>query len=154
MKTNAQTALDAITATADSLTNPTYGLVAGLNCKVLGEDIIIAKNTVCVSLFNSIFFLLVTVGTTSFAFLFGMCCITCSGVRHYKQDQTKQKIGDFGDKTNSYDHTEVQLNQHSYSNNQNPYAYNNPDYPHPPGSNSQRASVQGYAPHQVAPAYP
>lgn len=59
-----------------------------------------AKDTVCVSLFNSLYFLFVTVGITSFAFLFGICCITCTGVRHYKQDQTRQKIGgDYGDKS-------------------------------------------------------
>lgn len=151
MKTSANSALTSVTSFADSLTNPTYGLVAGLNCKVLGEDIIIAKNTVCVSLFNSIFFLLVTVGTTSFAFLFGICCITCAGVRHFKQDQTKQRIGDVGDKT--YDQTAVQLNQPSnHSNPHNPYMYTGPDYPQAPGSNSHRASAQGYTPH--TPAYP
>lgn len=28
-----------LTSTVDGITNPTYGLVAGLNCRVIGEDI-------------------------------------------------------------------------------------------------------------------
>jgi hypothetical protein len=68
-----------------NLVDPTYGMVAGVNCLLIGEDLITTKNTVCVSLFNSLYYLFITIGTASFALLFSMCCIVCSGVRHYKQ---------------------------------------------------------------------
>jgi hypothetical protein len=78
-----------LNTTMNPLVDPTYGLIAGINCLLIGEDIILMKNTVCVSLFNSLYFLFVTIGTSSFALLFSMCCIVCSGVRHYKQSQKK-----------------------------------------------------------------
>jgi len=91
LATSCTTAINTINSSAAAYTDPTYGLVAGLNCRVMGEDIVVAKDTVCVSFFNSVFFLLVTIGTCSFAFLFALCCITCTGVRHYKNDQLKTR---------------------------------------------------------------
>lgn len=92
LKTSCTTAVNSIQGSTSQYVDPQYGLVAGLNCQVMGEDIVVAKNTVCVSFFNSLFFLLVTMGTSSFALLFALCCITCTGVRHHKQDQTRMKI--------------------------------------------------------------
>lgn len=84
--------------------------MAGLNCRVLGEDIVNAKNTICVSLFNSIFFLLVTIGTTSFALLFALCCIVCTGVRHHNHDLVKARVLASNNTGNgSYDQTFVHL---------------------------------------------
>jgi hypothetical protein len=40
-----------------NLVDPTYGMVAGVNCLLIGEDLITTKNTVCVSLFNSLYYL-------------------------------------------------------------------------------------------------
>lgn len=117
LKTKCSDAISHIESTADKLTNPSYGLIAGLNCRVIGEDLVIAKNTVCVSFFNSMYFLLLTVGITSFAFLFGICCVTCTGVRHYKQEQTKIKIGTNydGGAGNFYEQTAMNLNQNGNS---------------------------------------
>ena len=110
LKTTSATAVTNINAAALVYVDPDYGVTAGLNCRVLGEDIVVAKDTVCVSFFNSIFFLLLTVGLTSFAFLFALCCITCTGVRHYKQDQLKTRIASNNmNNMNTYDHTMVQL---------------------------------------------
>ena len=86
------TIFNTLNATLSDVVDPDYGLVAGLNCLVLGEDIVNAKDTICVTFFNSIFFLLVTIGTTSFGLLFALCCIVCTGVRHYKQDVTQGRI--------------------------------------------------------------
>lgn len=86
------TAFNNLNSSISEVVDPQYGLMKGLNCRVLGEDIVNAKNTICVSLFNSVFFLLVTMGTTSFALLFALCCITCTGVRHYKQDVIKGRV--------------------------------------------------------------
>lgn len=108
VKTNFDSAFDNLNNTIEEVVNPDYGLMAGLKCRVLGDDIITAKNTVCVSLFNSIFFLLVTMGTTSFALLFGLCCIVCTGVRHYKQDLIKARV--LAVNTDPYEQTFVHLN--------------------------------------------
>lgn len=81
---------NSLNTTLNPLLDPSYGLIAGINCILIGEDIVLTKNTLCVSLFNSFYFLFVTIGTSSIAFLFSMCCIVCSGVRHYKQSQKKQ----------------------------------------------------------------
>jgi hypothetical protein len=78
-----------LNSSISSLVDPTYGMVAGINCLLIGDDLNITMNTVCVSLFNSLYFLFVTIGTASFALLFSMCCIVCSGVRHYKQSIKK-----------------------------------------------------------------
>lgn len=78
-----------LSAAINSLVDPNYGMVAGVNCLLIGEDLKTTKNTLCVSLFNSLYFLFMTVGTASFALLFSMCCIVCSGVRHLKQSQKK-----------------------------------------------------------------
>lgn len=72
-----------------NLVDPTYGMVAGVNCLLIGEDLKLTKNTICVTLFNSFYFLFMTIGCASFALLFSMCCIVCTGVRHYKQSQKK-----------------------------------------------------------------
>lgn len=92
VKSSFSTIFNNLNTSLETVVNPDYGLKSGLNCRVLGEDIVNAKNTVCVSLFNSIFFLLVTIGTTSFALLFALCCIVCTGVRHYKQDVIKGRV--------------------------------------------------------------
>lgn len=86
------TTFASLNTTMNPLVDPTYGLIAGINCLLLGEDIVLTKNTVCVSLFNSFYFLFVTIGTSSFALLFSMCCIVCSGVRHYKQNLKKESM--------------------------------------------------------------
>lgn len=67
------------------ITDQTYGLFPGLNCRTIGEDLVLLKNTACVNIFNALYISLVTVGISSFALLLAMCCMVCAGVRQYKQ---------------------------------------------------------------------
>jgi len=41
-------------------------------------------NTFCATFFNVFYFLRLALGIGCFGILFSMCCIVCSGVRHYK----------------------------------------------------------------------
>jgi hypothetical protein len=66
------------------LIDPTYSMAAGINCLLIGKDLITTKNTLGVSLFNSLYYLFITMGTASFALLFSLYCIVCSGVRYSK----------------------------------------------------------------------
>lgn len=60
-------------------------MIAGLNCLLLGEDIKLIINTTCATSFRTIFFLRFALGIAAFGILFAMCCISCSGMRAYKQ---------------------------------------------------------------------
>lgn len=62
-----------------------YGLGDGLNCLVIGDDLKLVADTVCTSLYNTIFGLRLPLLFLGFGILFAMCCTTCSGVRAYKQ---------------------------------------------------------------------
>lgn len=68
-----------------SLTDPTYGLLAGLNCKLFGEDFATFQNVICGSFYNNIYTIRLTFGIAAWGLLFAMCCTVCSGVRHFKQ---------------------------------------------------------------------
>lgn len=86
LKPKMTSTFNSLNSTLNPLLDPTYGLIAGINCLLMGEDIVLTKNTLCVSMFNSFYFLFMTIGTATIALLFSMCCITCAGVRHYKQN--------------------------------------------------------------------
>jgi hypothetical protein len=66
----------------DSITNNKYGLVAGLNCKVIGEDLGILVNSLCVSNFNTFYISRIAMGLVSFGILFSTCFITCVTMRY------------------------------------------------------------------------
>ncbi len=68
----------------DSITNPVTGLVAGLNCRLFGEGAVRITDTLCSSLFNTFYLSRLIMGIASYGILFAICCIVCSGVRHYK----------------------------------------------------------------------
>jgi len=78
---NVITTLD---ATVSGVIDPQYGLVAGLNCLLIGEDIKTFVSTFCVSNFNTVYLTRLVMGISSFGILFSLCCIVCSGVRHFK----------------------------------------------------------------------
>jgi hypothetical protein len=86
---NMTSTFSSLNTSMNKLIDPNYGMVAGVNCLLIGQDLQLTVNTVCVTLFNSLYFLFMTIGTASFALLFSMCCIVCSGVRHYKQSLKK-----------------------------------------------------------------
>jgi formyltetrahydrofolate synthetase len=83
---NAVTSLNAV---AQSVTDSKYGLVAGMNCKVIGEDFTTFTTTFCQSLFTVLYFSRLVVGCASFGILFAICCGACTGVRFYKQSIRK-----------------------------------------------------------------
>jgi hypothetical protein len=89
--TNAITALNSAAAT---VTDPQYGLMAGLNCRLIGEDIQRASNTFCQSIFNISYFSRLVLGLASFGILFAMCCGVCTGVRFYKNSIRKLNSAD------------------------------------------------------------
>lgn len=84
--TNAQNTL---AAAASSVTDPKYGLIAGLNCRLIGEDLSTFTNTFCQSVFTVSYFNRLTIGCASFGLLFAMCCGVCTGVRFYKHSIRK-----------------------------------------------------------------
>jgi hypothetical protein len=83
---NAQSSLSSVSST---VTDPQYGLIAGLNCKLIGEDIQRASTTFCQSLFTISYFTRLVMGLAAFGILFSLCCGVCTGVRFYKHDIRK-----------------------------------------------------------------
>ena len=102
--------MNTLTATVDGITNPRFGLIAGLNCNIIGEDLETLVNAVCVSNFNTLYITRLLMGIAAFGILFAMCCIVCSGVRHYKHSERISKLGPnftgTGDK-NSFEQTDA-----------------------------------------------
>lgn len=86
------TALTSFTGAIVEITDPDYGMIAGLNCLLFGEDFKLVIDTTCVRLFNTFYMLRFTLGISAFGILFVMCCSTCSGVRHFKQMERKGKM--------------------------------------------------------------
>ena len=80
------------TGSIPAITDPDYGMVAGLNCLIFGEDFRRVIDVTCIRLFNVIYLLRFTLGVAGFGILFTMCCSTCSGVRHYKHSIKKGQL--------------------------------------------------------------
>ncbi len=101
--------ISTLTSTFDTITDPTYGLIAGLNCKIIGEDLQTMVSSICVSNFNTLYITRLLLGIAAFGILFAMCCIVCSGVRHFKHAERKDKINPnfYGGEKNSFENTEV-----------------------------------------------
>lgn len=97
-----------LTAAVDSIIDPNYGLIAGLNCKIIGEDLTLVVGSICVSNFNTLYITRLLMGIAAFGILFAMCCIVCSGVRHFKHSERKDKVSPnfMGDK-NSFENTDA-----------------------------------------------
>lgn len=72
-------------STANAIVDPTYGILAGLNCGIVGEDILLVLNTACTNGFQLMFFIRAAFGIAAFGILVTMWCASCTGVRHYKQ---------------------------------------------------------------------
>ena len=77
---------------SSSVTDPKYGLIAGFNCKIFGEDLQLLTDTFCVRFFNLFFFLRLVLGAAAFSILFTMCCSVCTGVRHFKKYQREDRL--------------------------------------------------------------
>ena len=74
-----------ISSTVSSITDPQYGLMAGFNCLIFGEDLQLLVDTLCSYIFTTVYFLRVATGMAGIIIMFTMCCTVCTGVRHYKQ---------------------------------------------------------------------
>lgn len=85
---NVKTALQ---GAVDTVTDPNYGIIAGLNCAILGEDLFLVVNSMCVHGFKLSFFIRLAFGIAGFGVLFTVCCASCTGVRHYKQSVINSK---------------------------------------------------------------
>lgn len=82
-----------LNSAAASVIDPKYGLIAGLNCLLIGEDVVRITKVICNEAFNNIFFMMLICGIASFGILFSMCCAVCAGVRHYKHSERLGKLG-------------------------------------------------------------
>jgi len=113
IESSLQNVVNTLSATVSSIIDPTYGLVAGFNCALLGADILLVNNTACVRGFSLLFFFRSAFGIAGIAIIFALCCTTCTGVRHYKQSVSKTKskstIGDEKLKTNGNEVTQENI---------------------------------------------
>lgn len=91
-----------------AIIDPQYGMIAGLNCQLIGEDLQLVTGSICVSNFNTLYITRLLMGIAAFGILFAMCCIVCSGVRHFKHSERKDRVSPnfMGDK-NSFEHTDA-----------------------------------------------
>ncbi len=45
-------------------------------------------------MFYNMYIMRYTIGISCYGVLFAMCCIVCTGVRHYKHGERKNQVGD------------------------------------------------------------
>jgi len=76
--------INSLKAISSTVSDPQYGLVAGLNCKLIGENFQRTFDTFCQSLFTISYFTRIVLGLASFGILFSLCCGICTGVRFMK----------------------------------------------------------------------
>jgi hypothetical protein len=91
LNTTFSNAVTGLAAVASSVTDSKYGLVAGMNCQLIGQDFTTITTTFCQSLFTVLFFSRIVVGCASFGILVAICCGACTGVRFYKHSLKKIK---------------------------------------------------------------
>lgn len=80
-------AITNIESAMDTVVDPQYGLIAGFNCALFGEDILLIMNTICSNLFTTTYFLRLSLGIAGIAVFFTMIFSVCMGVRVYKHVQ-------------------------------------------------------------------
>jgi hypothetical protein len=80
-----------ITDGMQSIFDPSVGMISGLDCRLLSEDGVNAKESLCITSFNRIYFTLITVGILSFSLFLALCCIVCFNVRHYQKSVQKEE---------------------------------------------------------------
>ena len=77
--------VESLEASAGNFIHPTYGIGAGLNCKLIGEDMDILANNLCNLFLPKLYIMLIIFGCLSFAILISLCFLTCSVSRHFDQ---------------------------------------------------------------------
>lgn len=86
------TIINTLQTVVSSVVDPTSGMIAGLNCLLLGEDMNMLANATCTKFFNTFYFLRLTLGISAFGILFSLCCTTCSGVRAFKHSSRRGSV--------------------------------------------------------------
>ena len=79
----------ALEVSISGVIDPDYGLVAGFNCGIFGDDIALVLSALCSHLFTTTYFLRISLGIAGIGVAFMMCCATCTGVRTYKHELAK-----------------------------------------------------------------
>ena len=69
-------------------------MLAGLDCKVLGEDMEIVKNTICGGIYNDFEMLRMTFGLTSWSLLLSMIFSALMAYRHNRNGDRHKKVHD------------------------------------------------------------
>lgn len=75
--------------TYSSVFDPQYGLLSGLDCRVVGEDMSYTAASLCNHSFVHSFILRIMFIISGFSILVLLCCVTCLGCNNYRA-QTQQ----------------------------------------------------------------
>ena len=94
--------LDELVTGFSSLADPKFGLIAGLNCRVLGEDATLFVKTFCNNALTVSFLLAIIFGVVGYLILFISCCSVCLGVRHYKKQEEEERKQRYYEKEGVY----------------------------------------------------
>jgi hypothetical protein len=70
--------------TSQSILTPNYGMLWGLNCSVVGEDMQLFEEVACYNTFSYSYFHRILCMVISFSLLLLLCCNTCSLFRRRK----------------------------------------------------------------------
>ena len=72
-------------APINSITDPTFGALGGMNCSVIGEDTLRVRDTACGEMIDHMYIARIAIGITSYLLLLGLCCTSCFGNRHSRK---------------------------------------------------------------------
>jgi hypothetical protein len=61
-----------------TLVDPKYGLIAGLNCRIIGEDFQRTQQSLCGSLYTNLYATRLALGIASYAILLALCLFSCT----------------------------------------------------------------------------
>ena len=89
LSTTFTNAVNTMASVAQNVTDAKYGLVAGMNCRLIGEDFNTFTDTFCQSFFTVSYFARLAIGCASFGILFAVCFGPWTGVRFYKHSIRK-----------------------------------------------------------------
>lgn len=80
----------------NNLLDPTFGVIAGFNCTVLGEDALRIRGTACGNTIDHMYLTRLATGIVSYLLFAALCCIVCFGNRHARMMDDEDQNGTFG----------------------------------------------------------
>ena len=80
-------AFETLSRDYSSILDPKYGIIAGFNCRVLGEDAQLFVNMICNRIFMHSFILRIIFAAASFSILVLMFCVVTLGARSYHNEK-------------------------------------------------------------------